>query len=58
MVGKKYFIEIEKLNPDGGLRLLSHKFPDDIYEVVTDEAGILRDFDTFEQYKNAINQIQ
>lgn len=58
MVGKKYFSEIEKLSPDEGLRALSRKFSDDIYEVVTDEAGILRDFDTFEQYKNAFNQIQ
>jgi molybdenum cofactor cytidylyltransferase len=58
MVDKKYFSEIEKLRSDGGLRSLSKKFPDDIYEVMTDEAGILRDFDTFEQYKNTINQIQ
>lgn len=58
MIGKIYFNEIEKLDPDEGLRSLSRKFPDDIYEVLTDEAGILRDFDTFEQYKNTINQIQ
>lgn len=58
MVGNKYFSEIEKLSSDEGLRSLSHKFPGDIHEVMTDEAGILRDFDTFEQYKNAINQIQ
>jgi molybdenum cofactor cytidylyltransferase len=58
MVGKKYFSEIEKLSPDEGLRSLSQKFSDDIHEVVTAEAGILRDFDTFEQYKNAFNQIQ
>ena len=58
MLGKKYFSEIEKLSPDEGLRSLSSKFSDDVYEVMTDEAGILRDFDTFEQYKKAINQIQ
>ena len=58
MVDRKYFDEIEKLSPDEGLRSLSRKFSDDIYEVVTDEAGILRDFDTFEQYKKAIKQIQ
>jgi len=58
MIGKIYFNEIEKLDTDQGLRSLSRKFADDIYEVLTDEAGILRDFDTFEQYKNAINQIQ
>lgn len=58
MVDKKYFHEIVKLDPGEGLRSLSRKFPDDIYEVVTDEAGILRDFDTFEEYKNEINQIR
>jgi molybdenum cofactor cytidylyltransferase len=58
MVGRIYISEIEKLSPDEGLRSLSQKFPDDIHEVVTDEAGILRDFDTFEEYKKAINQIQ
>ena len=58
MVGRIYISEIEKLSPDEGLRSLSQKFPDDIHEVMTDEAGILRDFDTFEQYKKAINQIQ
>jgi molybdenum cofactor cytidylyltransferase len=57
MVSKKYFHEIEKLSRDEGLRSLSHKYLDDIFEVVTEEAGILRDFDTFEDYKSEINQI-
>ena len=58
MVGNKYISEIEKLIPDEGLRSLSQKFPNDIQEVVSEEAGILRDFDTFEQYKRVINQIK
>ena len=58
MISKKYFREIEKLYPDESLRSLSRKFQYDVYEVGTDEAGILRDFDTFEEYKNEINQIQ
>jgi molybdenum cofactor cytidylyltransferase len=57
LIDRKYRLEINKLSPDDGLRSLAHKFPDDVLEVETDEAGILRDFDTYDEYKNGINKI-
>ena len=57
LIDNKYRNEIQKLSPDEGLRSLALKFPDDVSEVDTGEAGILRDFDTYDDYKNEINQI-
>jgi molybdenum cofactor cytidylyltransferase len=58
LIDIKYKDEIEQLNTDKGLRSLAYKFPDDILEVSTEEPGILRDFDTFDQYLKEINQIR
>jgi molybdenum cofactor cytidylyltransferase len=55
LVAKKYFSEIGRLDPEKGLRSLAEIFQDDVVEVSVDEGGILRDFDTFEQYRNEIN---
>ncbi len=52
IIGKKYFSEIGKLDPEKGLRMLAHGFPDDVFEVETDNQGILKDIDTPEDYKN------
>jgi molybdenum cofactor cytidylyltransferase len=57
LVGKKYFMEIEKLDQAKGLRSLAEIFSDDVAKVSVDEGGILRDFDTFEDYRKEINQI-
>jgi molybdenum cofactor cytidylyltransferase len=57
LIDNKYRNEIQKLSPDEGLRSLALKFPEDVSEVDTGEAGILRDFDTYDDYKNEINQI-
>lgn len=57
LIDMKYRDEIEKLNPGKGLRSLSEKFNEDILEVETNEPGILKDFDTFEEYTREINQI-
>jgi molybdenum cofactor cytidylyltransferase len=57
LIDTKYRDEIEQLNTDKGLRSLAYKFPDDVLEVLTDESGILRDFDTFDQYLKEINQM-
>ena len=57
LIDLKYRKEIEKLTPDEGLHMLSGRFPDDVLEVETNESGILRDFDTYEEYKKGINQI-
>lgn len=58
LIAGRYKDEIEKLSPDKGLRSLADKFSDDVLEVDTDEEGILRDFDTYEEYMKGINLIQ
>ncbi len=58
LVDRKYRGEIEKLSAAKGLRSLADKFYGDILEIETNESGILRDFDTYEEYKKEINQIQ
>jgi molybdenum cofactor cytidylyltransferase len=58
MIDRKYSDKIGKLNNNKGLRSLSYQFSDDVMEVKTDDPGILMDFDTYEEYKNQITQIQ
>jgi molybdenum cofactor cytidylyltransferase len=58
LINRKYNNKIQKLSPIKGLRSLAYKFPGDVQEVDTDESGILRDFDTYEEYQEGINQIQ
>ena len=58
LIDRKYSDEIEKLDAGKGLRSLAYRFYDDVLEVNTDESGILRDFDTYEQYRKEINQTQ
>ena len=58
LIDVKYRHELEKITPDEGLHSLQSKFKDDVQDVSTDEPGILRDFDTFEEYNKGINQIQ
>lgn len=53
---KKYINEIEKLEAREGLRSLAYLYSDDVHEVETDDSGILRDFNTFEDYQEEINQ--
>jgi CTP:molybdopterin cytidylyltransferase MocA len=57
LIDVKYSDEIEKLSPVKGLHSLAYKFSDDVLEVDANESGILRDFDTIEEYKEGINQI-
>jgi molybdenum cofactor cytidylyltransferase len=57
LIDRKYRDEIAKLSPEKGLHSLAYNFPDDVLEVETTESGILRDFDTFEEYKEGVNQI-
>ena len=54
LIDIKYRDEIEKLNPDKGLRSLACMFSDDVLEVDTNESGILTDFDTYEQYEKEL----
>jgi molybdenum cofactor cytidylyltransferase len=57
LIDRKYRDEIEKLDTRLGLRSLAYQFHDDVLEVETDDPGILRDFDTYEEYKKEINQM-
>jgi molybdenum cofactor cytidylyltransferase len=56
LIDKKYGAEIAKLDTSKGLRSLSYKFSDDVLEVETNDPGILRDFDTINDYQKEFNQ--
>ncbi len=56
LIDRKYKDEVDKLEVREGLRALAHQFSKDVLEVETDESGIIRDFDTYEEYLNEINQ--
>jgi molybdenum cofactor cytidylyltransferase len=58
LIDRKYLYEIEMLDNNEGLRSLSRKFSEDVLEVESDDPGILRDLDTYEEYKKELNQIQ
>ncbi len=55
LIDNKYRDDIEKLDPSKGLRSLALLFPDDVLEVEINDPGILRDFDTYEEYIIEIN---
>ena len=57
LIDRKYLKEIETLDNQEGLRSLSRKFSEDVMEVETDDRGILRDFDTYDEYKKEFKQI-
>jgi molybdenum cofactor cytidylyltransferase len=57
LIDKRYCDEIKVLNPLDGLRSLAYRYPGDVLEVATGDPGILRDFDTYEEYLKGINQI-
>ena len=56
LVANKYFKEVERLDPSDGLRGLARRFPEDVLEVISGEPGILRDFDTYDEYLEEINK--
>ncbi len=51
LIEKRYKFEIEKLDPERGLRTLSEKYKDDVFEVECDIPEILKDIDTPEEYE-------
>jgi molybdenum cofactor cytidylyltransferase len=57
LIDQKYRDEIEKLDDSKGLRSLSLNYPDDVLQFETDSEGVLRDFDTWEEYKKETTQI-
>lgn len=57
LIGKKHLDKIEYLDSSQGLRSLALQVPYDVLEVETDDRGILRDFDTYDDYIKETNQI-
>jgi molybdenum cofactor cytidylyltransferase len=57
LIDRKYTDNIKKLDNRVGLRSLPYQFSYDVMEVETNDPGILRDFDTYEEYEKEINQI-
>ena len=58
LIETRYKTEIEKLDPHKGLRLLSEKFKDDVFEVECNIPEILRDIDTPDEYQYEISKHQ
>ncbi len=58
LIETRYKTEIERLDSEKGLRTLSEKFKDDVYEVECNIPEILSDIDTPEEYEDEINKNQ
>jgi molybdenum cofactor cytidylyltransferase len=56
LIDFKYRDMIDKIPDNEGLRWLTASFPEDVLEVDTSSQGILKDFDTIEDYLNEINK--
>jgi len=56
LVDFKYREFIENLSDNDGLHYLAERFKDDVLEVETQSPGILKDFDTKQDYLNEINK--
>jgi molybdenum cofactor cytidylyltransferase len=57
LVHEKYRKEIKNIDPSKGLRELLVLHSGDVLEVDTGDPGVLKDFDTYEEYLNEMNQI-
>jgi molybdenum cofactor cytidylyltransferase len=51
LIETRYKADIERLDPEKGLRVLSEKFKNDVFEVECSIPEILRDIDTPEEYQ-------
>ena len=58
LISRKYRDDVYSLPEKEGLRSLSSKYPGDVFEVNIRSRGILKDFNTKEDYLNEINQIK
>jgi molybdenum cofactor cytidylyltransferase len=58
LIETRYKADIERLDPEKGLRVLSEKFKNDMFEMECSIPEILRDIDTPEDYENEINKNQ
>jgi len=55
LTGNKYRKEIVDLDGPEGLKELLKRHPDDLFETEINDSSILRDIDTFEEYRNELN---
>jgi molybdenum cofactor cytidylyltransferase len=58
LIETRFKTDIERLDPEKGLRVLSEKFKNDVFEMECSIPEILRDIDTPEDYENEINKNQ
>lgn len=58
LITRKYKDEVEKLNASDGLRSLALQFSEDVLELETTQQGILKDFDTYEDYNKEIHKTE
>lgn len=56
IVDMKYLDEVLSLPDSEGLRALAERHPEDVLESETDDASVLRDIDTQEDYMNEISK--
>jgi molybdenum cofactor cytidylyltransferase len=56
LLDSKYRNALTAASPADGLRWLAYEYPEDVFEVRINSPDILRDFNTKEDYLNAINQ--
>lgn len=56
LIDFKYKDVVAKLPEDEGLRFLADMYKEDVLEVKTNSPGILKDFDTKEDYLNELNK--
>lgn len=56
IVDMKYMDEVLNLKDEEGLRALASRHPEDVLESDTDDASVLRDIDTQEDYMNEISK--
>ena len=56
LIGSRYRDVIGNLDDTAGLRSLAEIYKEDLFEVKTNSPGILKDFDTEEDYQNETNK--
>lgn len=56
LIDFKYRAFVNRIPEDEGLRWLAANFPEDVHEVDTSSNGILKDFDTIDDYLTEINK--
>jgi molybdenum cofactor cytidylyltransferase len=57
LIDSRFIANVEQLDNNHGLRALAEKMPGEVSAIDVDDPGILRDFDTPEDYNKEINQI-